>query len=134
MLGTAPPLAVLSQMSPKERRARRDNHLHAVAVPNLFAGTPLVLQWVMMRMTIVNERADSATVKVEGRIAADWVELLERECRTLLRQRKHLFLDLSAVTVMDSRAAAMLKRLRAHEVEIVNCPSLLSLEEPDQCY
>ncbi len=86
----------------------------------------------MMRITIADERAKSATLKVEGRIAADWVELLERECRALLRQGKHLFLDFSAVTVIDSRAADMLKRLRAHDVEVVNCPSLLSLEEPDQ--
>ena len=83
-----------------------------------------------MRITITDERPDSATLKVEGRIAADWVELLERECRTLLRQGKHLFLDFSLVTVIDSRAADLLKRLRAHEVEIVNCPSLLSHEEP----
>ncbi len=83
----------------------------------------------MMRITIADERADSATLKVEGRIAADWVELLERECRTLLRQRKRLFLDFSAVTVIDARAADMLKRLRALDVEIANCPSLLNLEE-----
>ncbi len=86
----------------------------------------------MLRITIADERAKSATLKVEGRIEADWVELLERECRTLLRQGKHLFLDFSAVRVIDSRAADMLKRLRAHDVEVVNCPSLLNLEEPVQ--
>ncbi len=85
-----------------------------------------------MRITIAAERADSATLKVEGRIAADWVELLERECRTLLRQRKRLLLDFSEVTVIDAGAADMLKRLRAHDVEVVKCPSLLNLEEPDQ--
>ncbi len=132
MLGTAPPLVVLSQMSRKERRTRLSNHLRAVVAPKMFAGTPLALQGVMMRITIADERADSATLKVEGCIAADWVELLERECRTLLRQRKRLFLDFSAVTVIDARAADMLKRLRAHDVEVVNCPSLLNLEEPDQ--
>ncbi len=98
----------------------------------MFAGTPLALQGVMMRITITDERAESATLKVEGRIAADWVELLEREIQTFLRQGKHLFLDFSAVTVIDSRAADMLKRLGAHDVEVVNCPSLLNLEEPDQ--
>ncbi len=123
---------MLSKMSPKERRTSLDNHLRALAVPETFAGTPLALERVMMRITIADERADSATLKVEGRIAADWVELLEREIQTLLRQGKHLFLDLSAVTLIDSRAADMLKRLRAHDVEVVNCPSLLSLEEPGQ--
>ncbi len=85
-----------------------------------------------MRITVADERADSATLKVEGRIAADWVELLEREVQTFLRQGKHLFLDFSAVTIIDARAADMLRGLRAHEVEVVNCPSLLNLEEPDQ--
>ncbi len=85
-----------------------------------------------MRVTIEDERADSATLKVEGRIAADWVELLEHEIQTLLRQGKRLFLDFSEVTVIDSRAAAMLKRLRTHDVEVVKCPSLLNLSEPDQ--
>ncbi len=98
----------------------------------MFAGTPLALQGVMMRITIADERAESATLKVEGQVAAAWVELLERESRTLLRQKKRLFLDFSEVTDIDARAADMLKRLRAHDVEVVNCPSLLNLEEPDQ--
>ena len=85
-----------------------------------------------MRITIANERAESATLKVEGRIAADWVELLETEIQTFLKQGKCLFLDFSEVTVVDSRAANMLKRLRAHGVEIVNCPSLLNLKELGQ--
>ena len=123
---------MLSKMSQEEHRTRLGNHLRAAVVPNMFAGTPLALEGLMMRITIADERADSATLKVEGRIAADWVELLERECRTLLRQRKRLFLDFSEVTVIDSRAADMLKRLRAHDVEVVNCPSLLNLEEPVQ--
>ncbi len=86
----------------------------------------------MLRITIANERAESATLKVEGRIAADWVELLEGEVQTFLRQGKRLSLDLSAVTVIDARAADMLKRLRAHDVQIVNSPSLLNLEELGQ--
>ena len=86
----------------------------------------------MMRITIADERAKTVTLKVEGRIAADWVELLEREIQTFLRHGKHLFLDFSAVTVIDARAADMLKQLRVHDVEVVNCPSLLNLEEPDQ--
>ena len=86
----------------------------------------------MLRITIANERAESATLKVEGRIAADWVELLEREVQTFLRQGKRLSLDFSAVTVIDARAADMLKRLRAHDVQIVNSPSLLNLEELGQ--
>ncbi len=123
---------MLLKMSQMERRTRLGNHLRAVVVPEMFAGTPLALQGVMMRITIADERADSATLKVEGQVAADWVELLEREIQTFLRQGKHLFLDFSEVTVIDSRAANMLKRLRAHDVKVVNCPSLLNLEEPDQ--
>ncbi len=132
MLGRSPPVAVLSQTSLDERRTRRSNHLRAVAVPQMIAGTPIVLEGVMLRITVANERAESATLKVEGRITADWVELLEREIQTFLGQGKRLFLDFSAVTVIDSRAADMLKRLRVHDVEVVNCPSLLNLEEPDQ--
>ncbi len=123
---------MLAKMSKMERRTKVDNHLRAAVVPKMFTGAPLALEGLMMRISIADERADSATLKVEGRIAADWIDLLERECRTLLRQGKRLFLDFSAVTVIDARAADMLKRLRAHDVEVVNCPSLLNLEEPDQ--
>ena len=120
MLGTSPPEAVLSQTSLDERRTRQSNHLRAVAVPQMIVGTPIVLQGVMLRITIANERAESATLKVEGRIAADWVELLESEVQTFLRQGKRLSLDLSAVTVIDARAADMLKRLRSHDVLFEN--------------
>ena len=108
------------------------HHLRRGSRSGPFAGTPVAFGSMMMRITIADERAGFATLKVEGRIAADWVELLEREIQTFLRQGKHLFLDFSAVTVIDSPAADMLKRLRAHDVEVVNCPSLLNIEEPDQ--
>jgi len=66
-----------------------------------------------------------ATLRVEGRVVAEWVPVRERECRLALRESGHVQLDLSAVTFVDSRGVAALRRLGANAVEIINCPEFI---------
>jgi ABC-type transporter Mla MlaB component len=66
-----------------------------------------------------------ATLRVEGRVVAEWVPVLERECRLALQENGHVRLDLSAVTFVDGRGVAALRRLGADAVEIINCPDFI---------
>ena len=66
-----------------------------------------------------------ATLLVEGRVVAEWVPVLERECWLALQENGHVRLDLSAVTFVDDRGLAALRRLGATALEIINCPEFI---------
>jgi len=67
-----------------------------------------------------------ATLRVEGRVVAEWVPVLERECRLALQENGRVRLDLSAVTFVDGRGLAALRRLgAATTLEIINCPEFI---------
>lgn len=64
-------------------------------------------------------------LKLEGRIAEDWVALLEQECLRSLRGKKTVVLDLSAVTFIERRGVEMLKRIATKRLRIANSPPLI---------
>ena len=58
------------------------------------------------------------TLVLEGRVAAEWAALLERECFDLLRSRRAVSLDLASVTFVDRAGIRTLRRLSRAGVEI----------------
>ncbi len=64
-------------------------------------------------------------LKLEGRIAEDWVALLEQECLRSLREKKTVVLDLSAVTFIERRGVEMLKRIATERLRMTNCSPLI---------
>ena len=79
----------------------------------------------MLRISRASESSPLATLRVEGRIVAEWVPVLERECWLALQENGHVQLDLSAVTFVDGRGLAALRRLGANALEIINCPEFI---------
>jgi len=51
--------------------------------------------------------------------------VLARECWRALQESGHVRLDLSAVTFVDGRGLAALRRLGANALEIINCPEFI---------
>lgn len=79
----------------------------------------------MLRISRAAESPSLATLRVEGRVVADWVPVLERECRRALEENLRVRLDLSAVTFVDGRGVAALRQLGAKDLEIINCPEFI---------
>ena len=79
----------------------------------------------MLRISRSAASPSLAMLRVEGRVVAEWVPVLERECWLALRENGHVQLDLSAVTFVDGRGLAALRRLRATALEIINCPEFV---------
>lgn len=79
----------------------------------------------MLRITKFDEDHTGVILKLEGRIASDWVDEVERECRRALAQRQRVRLDLRDVTFVDRRGARALRALRGERLHIVNCPALI---------
>jgi len=79
----------------------------------------------VLRISRAAESPSLATLRVEGRVVAEWVPVLERECWLALQENLHVRLDLSAVTFVDRRGVAALRHLDADDLEIVNCPEFI---------
>ena len=80
----------------------------------------------MLRLTRTTRFPHEVILVLEGQIVAEWVELLEAECLTLLRSDQNVLLDLSQVSYLDRRAARLLRDLAARSVQLINCPPLVA--------
>lgn len=70
----------------------------------------------MLRLTVAPAGSSPATVFVEGRLVADWADLLETECRRVMKSAGQVELDLSSVIDVDTRGLVVLRRLRQEAV------------------
>lgn len=80
----------------------------------------------MLRLTRTTRLPHEVILLLEGQIVAEWVELLEAECLTLLQTDQKVLLDLSQVGYIDRRAARLLRDLAARSVQLINCPPLVA--------
>ena len=67
----------------------------------------------MLRITRMVDNTTNVTLKVEGQIASNWISVLERECLSVLRDKRELILDFSGVAFIDAEGARMLNRLKS---------------------
>ncbi len=79
----------------------------------------------MLRITRVEESPGVATLKVEGRIAADWAGVLQEEVRRALGEKGAVVLDFAEVRFVDRQGVEMLRQMREAKIRIVNCPPLI---------
>jgi hypothetical protein len=80
----------------------------------------------MLRLTRVMHVNSGVTLMVEGRIVAEWGELLSRECAALIDGGSAVCLDLSGVTYVDARGAELLRQLGPRGVRLLRTPRLLA--------
>jgi anti-anti-sigma regulatory factor len=80
----------------------------------------------MLRVTRTARLPHDVILLLEGQIVAEWVELLEAECLTLLQTDQTVLLDLSQVSYLDRRAARLLRDLATRSVLLINCPPLVA--------
>jgi anti-anti-sigma regulatory factor len=82
----------------------------------------------MLRIEQTGEDDDKVSMKLEGRVVAQWVSLLEEECLRVLQARKRLILDFAGVSFIDPDGIAILEKVRNERAQIVNaCPFVSEL-------
>jgi anti-anti-sigma regulatory factor len=87
----------------------------------------------MFKVTYTEQDNTTARLKIEGRIAGEWVNELKKECELCLKKRDHLILDLSGVSFVDEKGIRGLKAMIGERVRLIGCSlflsGLLTLEE-----
>lgn len=81
---------------------------------------------MMLKITKIQESRSDVLLKLEGKITAQWVALLDSECRLLLRQEKILYLDCSHVDFIDPSGVNVLKNLPRTQVTLINAPGYVT--------
>jgi anti-anti-sigma regulatory factor len=88
----------------------------------------------VLRITRIRDDAGGICLKVEGRLAAAWVALLESELEGARRERVPLSLDLGAVDFASAQAIDLLRAEGARGVTLRACSpflsNLLAVNEP----
>lgn len=79
----------------------------------------------MLRLSREHVGTDHALLRIEGRLVAEWVDLVAGECEAARRVGGRVTLDLAGVSYADRRGLAMLRRLDPRVVSVVNATPLL---------
>ena len=72
----------------------------------------------MLRIVRVESEEGRVVLDLQGRIATEWVELLESECTDAILSGLRVTLDLTGVTFIGRSGLEALRRLRSAGVEI----------------
>ena len=81
-----------------------------------------------MVLGITRERSspERTTLRLEGRLVAEWAAILERECSTLHHAGRAVSLDMTQVGFVDRAGIEALARLSRQGVEIRCRPGLVA--------
>ncbi|MCI0654949.1 MAG: hypothetical protein L0Y39_10790 [Methylococcaceae bacterium] len=79
----------------------------------------------MLRITTICDDPTSANLLVEGRIALEWVALLESEIKCRLASGKSVELDFAGVDFIDGSGIRMLRSLSCPRLTISRDPAFI---------
>jgi hypothetical protein len=80
----------------------------------------------VLRITTIRLNGAAVTLKLEGKIHADWGLLLKQECQALIRQRKQVALDFAKVLYVDVQGIEVVQHLRSKGIAIINPPDFIA--------
>lgn len=80
----------------------------------------------MLKITKIQESRSEVLLKLEGKITAEWANLLDGECRLLLREKKAVFLDCAHVDFIDARGVEVLNNLPRTQVTLMSAPGYVT--------
>jgi ABC-type transporter Mla MlaB component len=81
---------------------------------------------MVLRITRQEASRERATLRLEGRLVAEWAGLLERECSALHRSGRAVRLDLTRVGFVDRAGIEALARLSRQGAEILCGPGTVA--------
>lgn len=79
----------------------------------------------MLRITEENVTDNSKTLRLEGRLVNQWIEVLRSSCEQSVQSKSRLILDLADLSFADYEGMQLLRRLEQQQVTFINCSPFL---------
>lgn len=79
----------------------------------------------MLRITEDNLTNDWMTLRLDGRLVNEWVEVLRSSYEQAFQNQHHLTLDLAGVSFADHEGVNLLRQLEQQQVAFINCSPFL---------
>jgi len=79
----------------------------------------------MLRITVISHTAFTVTLLIEGRIAAEWVAVLESEVAAWLEAKTFVELDFASVSYVDEAGITLLRSFPKDRVRIGQCSAFI---------
>ncbi len=79
----------------------------------------------MLRITEDNLTNDWTTLRLDGRLVSEWVEILRSSCEQALESESRVNLDLAGVSFADYEGVKLLRQLEQRQVALINCSPFL---------
>ena len=71
---------------------------------------------------------DGAKLRLDGKLAGPWVCELKLRCEPILAKSERIQMDCGGVSSIDSDGIALMQRLQAKGVTLVNCSPFIKLQ------
>lgn len=75
----------------------------------------------MLKISRTGKTGRSVTLKLEGRLAAEWVGELRLVCDKLMGEGRKIKLNLAEVSFVDSDGVKFLAELLSHGITLIDC-------------
>jgi anti-anti-sigma regulatory factor len=63
----------------------------------------------------------STTLRLDGRLVNQWVEVLRESCEQIFHGKGHLIIDMAGVSFADRDGLRLLQQLKERQAVITNC-------------
>ena len=80
----------------------------------------------MLRISVTEAADEPVTLRLDGQVTGQWVELLQRTCKAQLKKGARVTIDLRHVSFADRDGIALLRSLTDRRVEILNALPFIS--------
>ncbi len=79
----------------------------------------------MLRIVEENATNNSTTLRLDGRLVGQWVEILRTSCEQVLQDNVRLILDLTGVSFADHDGVEFLRQMELQQVALIHCSPFL---------
>lgn len=79
----------------------------------------------MLRIVEEQEINNSTTLRLDGRITGQWVEVLRASCEQFFQNDRRVTIDLTGVTFADQDGVQLLRQLSRQQIALVSCSPFL---------
>jgi ABC-type transporter Mla MlaB component len=89
--------------------------------------------WAVLRITTLTGNGAGPILRLEGKLLEPWLDELRRACAALAVPPNRLYLDLAAVTFVDSAGVRLLRELLQQNVAIIACSAFVAALLEREC-